>query len=97
MRMNSKYVFNGRVKFRERCAADGWRTSRGALANADSWRQVHSLLLLGHTIFTKVKGHASALDVERGAATAQDREGNRQALASLVRGQCVRRPCGGSL
>ena len=63
-------------------AALGWHKIR----NADLWREAHDLLLSrGSAVeLSKVKGHATSIDVRKGVVSARDKHGNdaADALAS---------------
>ena len=73
IRTDSQYVFNGACAWQSWCAR-GWRG-----ANTDLWRLFSQAMAdrsPGSASFTKVLGHATKIDVQRGRVLACDKLGN---------------------
>ena len=73
LRTDSQYVFDGA------CAWNSWRGVGRPGANSDLWELFSCAMnsrLPGSAHFTKVKGHATNIDVQRGHVLACDKFGN---------------------
>ncbi|CAE8600524.1 unnamed protein product, partial [Polarella glacialis] len=92
IRTDSQYVYLGCTKRLAAWSANEWRSGRREISNRDLWQKMQLLLErreTGSVLFTKVKAHASHVDVRRGCVLAEDKFGNDQADALAVAGAAI--------
>ena len=89
VRTDSAYVQNGFHKYMRDWKRNGWQKKGRPICNSDLWRRLDDVSHgrpAGSIKMTKVKGHATAQDVQNGTVSRADRAGNAWADALAVSG-----------